>query len=210
VAQETIMTTTTHAPPAPRRGAPARTREEVIDLAARAERGEKGVLPALREALADPDLVRLFGDTDAVVRSYLLRRLDNPVLKEVMPRRLVLMRHDLVGAGPPPVEALIAERAVTCWVHLEVLELTYAASGPLELGVARYYHQAIALAERRYLAALRTLALVRKLLAPRRAGGAAGEGRPPSTSRPYDLEGPPKVPAPSANGNGHSHAGGHA
>jgi hypothetical protein len=133
----------------------------------------------------------------------------NPVLKAAMPGRLALMRRDLAGEDPPPVEALLCERVLTSWVHLQVLELTYAASPPLELGVAAYYQKAIALAERRHLAALRTLILVRKLLAPRRAG-AAGEGRPPSTSCPYDLEGPPKVPAPSANGNGHSHAGGPA
>jgi hypothetical protein len=69
------MTVTAHARPAVK---PARTRQEVIDLAVRAERGDEGALPALREALHDPELVRLFSDTDTAVRAHLLNRTGNP------------------------------------------------------------------------------------------------------------------------------------
>jgi hypothetical protein len=115
-----------------------------------------------------PDVVELTGNLarraeEALVARYCGRDL---LTREGLTRKLEALRAELAGAGPTPLERLLVDRVVACWLHLHVLEATYAAQDgmPLELGI--YFQRCITAAQKRYLSAIKALALVRKLAVP--------------------------------------------
>jgi hypothetical protein len=76
------------------------------------------------------------------------------------------MRSELAGASPTPLERLLVERVVACWLHLHHLEIGYSAQESMSLELGAYYQRCLSSAQKRYLAAIKTLALVRKLAVP--------------------------------------------
>jgi hypothetical protein len=91
---------------------------------------------------------------------------DNLLAREATARRMEELRAELAGAAPTPVERLLAERAVACWLHLYHLENTYAGKTSLTLDLGAYYQRCIDRAHKRYLSALKALADVRRLALP--------------------------------------------
>src|SRR5262245_1492710 len=90
----------------------------------------------------------------------------NLAFREALPRKLELLRAELAGSDPPPLERLLVERVVACWLHLHHLELIYAGKESLSVQLGAYYERCLWAAERRYLTSIRTLALVRTLAVP--------------------------------------------
>ncbi len=87
--------------------------------------------------------------------------------REALVQNIKRVAADLAGPDPTPLERLLAERAAVCWAEVNGLELCIAAgqcSTPGSNG--SYWIKRIDSANRRYLAALRTLAVVRKLGVP--------------------------------------------
>src|SRR5262245_37801866 len=104
--------------------------EELLALTDRAQKGDKTVLPALREVLKDPDAVDLLGGD--LARQAQLTLIDkfsgkNLMFKEALQRKLDLLKGELAGPNPTPLERLLVERVVACWLHLYHLEITYAS-----------------------------------------------------------------------------------
>ena len=58
------------------------------------------------------------------------------------------------------------ERVVSCWLHLYHLEILYAQKDAMSLELAGYYQKGIDRAHRRYLSAIKALAVVRRLALP--------------------------------------------
>jgi hypothetical protein len=54
----------------------------------------------------------------------------------------------------------------TCWLHLCHLEAVYAGEGGRSRELGAYLQRCISSAQKRYLAAIRTLAVVRRLAVP--------------------------------------------
>ena len=97
-------------------------------------------------------LVRKLAGQDLAVREGLRRKLES-------------LRAELGGLTATPLERLLVERIVACWLHLHHLEALYAGNSmPLEL--ATYYQRSLSAAHKRYLSAIKTLAVVRKLAVP--------------------------------------------
>lgn len=143
--------------------------DELLKLTDRAQQGDKSTLPALRELLAAPGVVDLLGGDLARQAQYTL--IDkfsgkNLLLRESLTRKLDLLRTELAGPSPPPLERLLVERIVTCWLHLHHLEAVYANKESMTLELGGYYQRCLSAAQKRYLAAVKTLALVRKLAVP--------------------------------------------
>lgn len=119
--------------------------------------------------LATPGMAETLGGnlaaraTEALLSGFAGRHL---FAREVTAVRMAELRAELAGPAPTPVERLLAERAVACWLHLAHLEMQYASKGSHELRTADYYQKAIDRAHNRYLSALRTLATVRRLAVP--------------------------------------------
>src|SRR5262249_54897587 len=69
-----------------------------------------------------------------------------------------------------------------CWLHLHHLETIYSAKDSMSLDLGSYYQRCITSAQKRYLAAIKTLALERKLAVPVMQVDIASE--------PVDVAGP--------------------
>jgi hypothetical protein len=143
------------------------------DLQALIDRGQKGdktALPALWEVLKDPaEVDRLGGDLARQAQLTLINKFisgQNLLFKEALIRKLALLQAELAGASPTPLERLLVGRVVACWLHLYHLELMYASQEKMSLELGMYYQRSLDRAHKRYLSAIKTLALVRKLALP--------------------------------------------
>jgi hypothetical protein len=135
------------------------------DLTERAQRGDATALPELREFFTNPEMVDLTGDLAGLAQRTLVAKLcgNNLLAKEGLTRKMKAMRADLAGPNPTPVERLLVERVVACWLHLSHLEAIYSGQDGMDLPLAMHYERRITLAQKRYLTAIKTLAQVRKL-----------------------------------------------
>jgi hypothetical protein len=150
--------------------APRKTQDNIINFLKRAESGDKSTLPVLREMLQQPGAVDLLGgDLARQAERSLIEAAagKNLAFKEALTRKLELMRAELAGANPTPLERLLVERVVACWLQVQDADVRYAqARGDCTLAQADYYQRRMDRAHRRYLSAIKTLALVRRLALP--------------------------------------------
>jgi hypothetical protein len=146
-----------------------KTPEEIRQVIKRAEGGDAKALPALRKLLEMPDIVDMCGGDLAqqAERSLINTAAGNNLsFKEAMIRKTEILRKDLAGPSPTPLERLLVERIVTCWLHLHDVQVRFVQAKGLSIPQADYHHRAIDHCHRRYLTAIKTLATVRKLALP--------------------------------------------
>jgi hypothetical protein len=75
----------------------------------------------------------------------------------------------VAGETPSPLEQLLVDRVVVCWLQVSYYDSLIAQtcdSTPARFRLLQQHHDG---AHRRYLAAIKTLATVRKLLTPSRS-----------------------------------------
>jgi hypothetical protein len=83
--------------------------------------------------------------------------------------RLHMMREEIAGENPTPLEVLLTERVVACWILVEAFEVLMAAQLSLDgkhrvpMSFLKHALKWQESANRRYLASIRELARVRKL-----------------------------------------------
>ena len=139
-------------------------------LIARARKGDRSTLPEVRRILSDPHEVdALGGDLALQAEASFVQALAGKdlVLTEALPRKLDALRAELAGPNPTPVERLLVERVVACWLQVQDAEVRFAqGQGNLSIKQADYYQRRMDGANRRYLAALKALAVARKLALP--------------------------------------------
>ena len=140
---------------------------EVLQLIRQAEKDDKKVLPALRTLLGTyPALLGFYTNVAESARDALVKRIGgekNLAVQEFYARKLAAMGQELAGPEPSPVERLLVERIVMCWLHLYYAEAVYIQNMPeLTLKQSEFYQKRITLAHNRYLSAIRTLAQVRR------------------------------------------------
>jgi hypothetical protein len=157
------------------------TRDRLAELQAlskKAEAGDKDARKKLRLMVRDSsaevigrasDVGRKMGQTLAHTASG-----GDPLIEEALHAKLDLMRAQIAGEDPTPLEMLLTERVVSLWMLTTVLEALLATQyrrdvegGPERLSPSYILQQSRILesATRRYFAAVRELARVRKLLA---------------------------------------------
>jgi hypothetical protein len=152
------------------------TWDELDRLVERAQEGDRECLPQLREALRSgdyPGWSRWVRDTLGNPATWLKDSLatmvggeDDLAVWEASRATMDRLHGDLEGPDPTAVERLLVERAVSCWFLVNVYETLYAQSGDLTIRQAEFQLRRIDSAHRRFLSALRTLAMVRKLALP--------------------------------------------
>ena len=143
--------------------------EELRKFLARAQGGDASTLPALRRMLQVPSAVELFGGELArqAERSLVEAAAGKDLaFKEALLRKLELLRAELGGPNPAPVERLLVERIVACWLQVQDADVRYAQAKGLSIEWYEYYQRRMDRAHKRYLSALKALALVRKLALP--------------------------------------------
>jgi hypothetical protein len=136
----------------------AASREQIRELEAlarKAEDGDAGAKRELRRAVKE-SASEAIARCSNIARDY--RRIvadtaagRDPLVKEAIVERARRMSLEITGESPTPLEGLLAERIASLWVLVEAQEALLFA----------WYSQENT--SRRYLAAIKTLAQVRKL-----------------------------------------------
>ncbi len=121
--------------------------------------------------LQDPANVRVFGGELAELAELLIVSeisARDIGMREAVMRKIELLRAELLGPDPTPVERLLVERVVACWVQVQEADLRYATAihKPQPVRLMESYQRRMDAANRRYLTSLKTLATVRKLALP--------------------------------------------
>jgi hypothetical protein len=134
----------------------------------RARKGDASALPAVRKMFEDPPLVEAYGNLARQAEQSFIRAAagENLVFQESLSRKLDLLRAELAGPNPTTIERLLVERVVACWLQVQDADIRYAQAKALSLKWFEYYQRRMNYSHKRYLSALKTLALVRKLAAP--------------------------------------------
>ncbi len=142
--------------------------KELTKFLERAQRGDEKTLPILRELLKESHMVEACGNLARHAEITLIHNFSGKDLavREGLQRKLNSIRAELSGPSPTPLERLLVERIGVCWLHLYHLEAVYANKSSMTLDLAMHYQKCIDRAHRRYLSAIKTLAIVRKLALP--------------------------------------------
>jgi hypothetical protein len=154
--------------------------ERLRALSDEAESGDKGARAELRRAVAgsSPEVIAEASSVARRAEWMLVKTISagDTLMQEALQVRTEHMRAEIAGEKPTPLELLLTERVVAGWLLVEVLEALIAGQyrrgveGP-RVGPDYIVQQSRILesATRRYLAAVRELARVRKLQASRPA-----------------------------------------
>ena len=145
------------------------TLERLQSLVKRAEQGDESALPELRAALdANPWIWQRYGDLAQQSQAAWLQLIAGPnlLLRESVERKTEQLRAELAGPGPSPLERLLVERVIACWLQVQYADAAYAQQTSPSPGQHTAALKRQAGAHQRYLHSIKTLATVRKLLKP--------------------------------------------
>jgi hypothetical protein len=148
------------------------TGEDLARLLERAEKGDVTVLPLLRRVLDEtPALWQGYGDLSLLAQDALVKVAggDNLLLCESLMRKLSALKSELMGESPSALEKLLVDRVASSWLHVNYYDALLVQSKKCSPAQIRLLQQQQDAAHRRYLAAIKTLATVRKLLTPARS-----------------------------------------
>ncbi len=148
---------------------------ELRALSKRAEGGDREARRELRRAVGEsaPEVVARCSEIARTYRGFLAKKTasgKDPLVEEAFVRRAELLAAEVAGENASALEVLLAERVASLWALTELQEaLMSAYYGGNAKNVPPSYLIAMAKlqesAGRRYLAAIRALAQVRKLRA---------------------------------------------
>ena len=158
---------------------PEQDRQTVRELLKRAQDGDATMLPDVKKLLAEvPAVVRRLGDLAETTRSNLLKLTSdgNLLRREAQARAMTDLADEIAGPDPTELERLLAERIVIAGMELSLFEICFAQSTDMSLQRGDYLQRCIDKAQRRYLAAIKTLAQIRKLGLPALQVNIATEG----------------------------------
>src|SRR3954453_5441618 len=133
---------------------------ELRQLVARAEQGDDSALPALRRLLDNtPALWREYGDLARQAELAWLRLMcgSNLALRESLLRKAAELKAELGGEAQPPLEKLLVERVVLCWLQVHYADVRLAQlkeQGPDQVRAATHF---LDRAQQRYLASIKQL-----------------------------------------------------
>jgi len=136
----------------------------------RAQSGDASTLSVLYKRMENPKFVRQCGgDLAHQAEQSLIEAAAGKDLafQEALTRKLELMRGELAGSNPTSLERLLVERVVACWLQVQDADVRYGqGQKDCTMKPGEYQQKRQDRAHKRYLSALKTLALVRKLALP--------------------------------------------
>jgi hypothetical protein len=133
-----------------------------------AAEGDESALPFIREFF---DILPSMGDTLGAQQAeqLVMRALvgKNIVQREALERKLKQLRDELGGPNPQPLERLLVERVVLCWLHVHFAEVQFGlVSSISKIERDDYLQRQLDRTQGRYLAAIKCLETVRRLALP--------------------------------------------
>ncbi len=113
-----------------------------------------------------PALWRTYGDLASAAAQTVIDRLSPlPHLSESLKCGWKAMKDELGYLAAPPLERLLIEQVVLCWLHFYLVDLEYTAATAqsIPLDTADFWERRLSAAQSRYLRACQSLARIRKL-----------------------------------------------
>jgi hypothetical protein len=141
-------------------------REAIID---RIAKNDESAVPEFQDLLRElPSLVEAGGNLAEIAGRKLVEAITgaNLLFRETLQAKLDAMRKDLAGTQLSPIERLLAERAIACWLQLYHADAIVAQTENCSLERGDYQQRRQDRAHRRFLSAIKTLATVRRLASP--------------------------------------------
>jgi hypothetical protein len=155
---------------APKEEAVPKTTAELRALLKRTQAGDHTALPVVRQMVGNPHYLRLLGGelAETAVKSFIRGMSEEDIgFAEAVQKKMELMRAELLGDNPTPVERLLVERVVACWLQVQDADIrTAQGQKDASLRLADFHQRRMDAANKRFLAAVKTLATVRKLAMP--------------------------------------------
>ena len=121
------------------------TAEGVRDLLKRAAKGDIATLPAIRKLLENQANIDAFGGNLArYAQGHLVGALSGEDLsvREAIHAKLAAMKKELLGENPTPVERLLVERVVACWLSVQDAEIRTASQREMTLKQGDFHQRA--------------------------------------------------------------------
>jgi hypothetical protein len=143
--------------------------DRILAVVGRAENGDQTALNELRKTLADfPWLISaLGGDLAMHAEAMLVAKISKqPTVREAISANLNALRTELAGEKPNPIERLLIERVVACWLQVAYADSRIAGIERCSIQEGDYLQRQQDRAHRRYMSALKMLAVVRRLALP--------------------------------------------
>jgi hypothetical protein len=146
--------------------------EEVKGILEKASKGDVAVLPALRQIFEEhPDLSAHFGSLVEHARLSLLALIagSNVIAREAISREAATLRERLLATAPSELERLVVDCIIINWMALCFDNMDVAhrlLSNPGASPATQAAQKRLDRAHARFLAAVKALATVQKLLRP--------------------------------------------
>ena len=147
--------------------------DELRELSKKAEGGDEETRQELKTALrqSGPEVISRASDIGRKAQHLLIETAaaGKPLTECALSGRLDMLREEIAGENPTPLERLLTERVVACWILVELFEALMAAQlssdGKHRVPMSYLKHMLKwqESANRRYLASIRELARLRKL-----------------------------------------------
>ena len=145
-------------------------RKRMEALRKRAEKGDEKAMAELRPLLKDdPEVLSFYGKLAESAQESLIRNMigSNLVFRAGVHRRLSEMRVQLSGDSPTPLEDLLIERILTCWLETQYYDALHAQNmKEASVKTGEYLQRRQDRAHRRFLSAVKMLAVIRRLQLP--------------------------------------------
>jgi hypothetical protein len=144
--------------------------KKIRELVLRAHQGDESAAPEIRELLDRmPDWVQtLSGDMAHLAEQTLVRAIAGQSIaqQEALHWKMDQLRRELAGPNPQPLERLLAEQVVLCWLQVNYATCLCGQATESTMEYREFLQRQQDRAQRRYLAAMKTLASVRRLNLP--------------------------------------------
>jgi len=167
------------------------TRQEFQQLVRKMNEGDQSALLAVRDMLDNnPEIWRQAGDLGRLSEFTLIQRIaeKNKLAVGMFSRYIESLKEEIAGYAPTPLERLVAQRVVQCWLQVQHVDIA-AADTDMPLPQARFWASRQGQAHRRFISAVKSLTMIRALLppaAPRAAiaASADSDSRSPACDKP--------------------------
>lgn len=144
------------------------TRESLVKLinqAADDPKQSRELLSMVKGTALEPMILRIHADIGSFSREKIIESLGKqPLFQQSCARKIELMREDLSGTNPSPLETLLIERILNNWLQVNQLEQLVSVQEAIQW--MKIYEERLDKAHKRYLASIKALAQVRKLQLP--------------------------------------------
>lgn len=134
-----------------------------------ATEGDESQLSFIKATLANaPGLIEAAGNAGALAETAWFRRYagHDVLTREGLKLKAERLKREILGAQSSPLERLLVDRVVICWLQVSFYDGNEAASGDRSIRQAEFDMKRQESMQRRYLRAVRTLAEVRRLERP--------------------------------------------